>query len=94
MAEGEAELAVAQVADVEIHNALDLLRIKELEDALAFYANPDSYFAVFIVGDRPCGEFADDFSYCDHLAEYGPYDRPMPGKHARVTLALEVEQDG
>ena len=31
--------------------------------ALEFYQDPESYFAVAVMGDRPCGEFADDFGF-------------------------------
>ena len=62
-------------------------RNKELEDikvelveVLSFSGDPDSYFAIAIVGDRPCGDFADDFSD-DH--GFNEYDRPMPGTLAR-----------
>lgn len=65
---------------------------KRLKEALEFYANPDSYFAILVMPDRPAGGFADDFSYADHLAEYGEYNRPMPGKLARETLGIESEE--
>lgn len=29
-------------------------------DALGFYASPETYYAVALLCDRPCGEFADD----------------------------------
>lgn len=48
-------------------------------DALTAYADPASYHAVAFLFDRPCGEFADDFS---RVRESG-YNRPMPGKLAR-----------
>ena len=32
------------------------------EKALRFYADPESYVAVLIVGDPPCGEFVEDQS--------------------------------
>jgi hypothetical protein len=54
----------------------------ELRGALEFYADPDSYFAIFITPDRPAGAFADDFSE-DHG---GDYNRSMPGKLAREAL--------
>lgn len=54
-----------------------------LREALAFYADPESYHAIGFLADRPCGAFADDFSE-DHGDEY--YNRPMPGKAAREAL--------
>ena len=58
-------------------------KLENAIQALAFYADPDSYAAILFIPDRPCGEFADDFSD-DH--GFGQYDRPMPGKLARETL--------
>jgi len=51
-------------------------------DALEMYAAPESYHAVMIVGDPPCGEFAYDFSF-DNI-----YNRDMPGCKARITLKV------
>jgi len=56
--------------------------IDKLIDALSFYADPDTYFAIGILPDKPCGAFIDDMSE-DHD---GDYNRPMPGKLARQTL--------
>jgi len=61
-------------------------RIEALEAALEFYANPETYHAIVMLGDEPCGEFADDFSEDEWTKESG-YDRPMPGKIARTALA-------
>jgi hypothetical protein len=66
----------------------DREKIQKLKDALHFYADPDSYFAIGFLADRPCGGFMDDF--CDKHG-IGQYDRPMPGKLARKTL-LEIEK--
>jgi hypothetical protein len=57
-------------------------RIEALEEALDFYADPETYHAIAFWFDPPCGGFAEDFDE-DHG---GDYDRPMPGKLARVTL--------
>lgn len=70
-----------------------LATAEELSHTVGFYANPDSYFAILIMPDRPAGSFADDFSYADHLAEYSEYDRQMPGKRARQTLGLESAEE-
>jgi hypothetical protein len=52
-------------------------------EALAFYANPESYHAILIFGDCPCGGFADDM---DENHGFDLYDRPMPGSRAREAL--------
>jgi hypothetical protein len=55
-------------------------RIAELEGALEFYADPDTYFAIGFFPNRPCGEFIDDFDDV-HNPGY-----PKPGKRARSVL--------
>lgn len=54
-------------------------RIAELEAALEFYANPDTYFAIGFFPDLPCGDFMDDFEEID-IRGY------KPGKKARECL--------
>lgn len=54
-----------------------------LIEALKFYADPETYHAIFIVPDNPAGAFAEDFS-ADHGDAF--YDRPMPGATARAAL--------
>lgn len=56
---------------------------ERLAEALEFYADPDTYFGVAILVDRPCGGFADDFGPDDDPG----YGRPMPGATARAALA-------
>mgnify|MGYP001563941885 FL=1 len=51
-------------------------------DALEMYAREDSYHAVAFLFDRPCGDFADDFS----RVKDSDYNRPMPGKTARAAF--------
>lgn len=46
--------------------------------ALYFYADPSTYFAISILGDRPCGELVDDISDT-HIGF-------KPGKLARETF--------
>jgi hypothetical protein len=92
----EALEAVVVAADNEIkrsHIDADQLRarIEALEAALRFYANPETYHAIAMLGDRPCGEFADDFSEDEWTKESG-YHRPMPGKIARAALAPEQDK--
>ena len=48
-------------------------KLKKAIEALEFYADPDSYFAMSFMADRPSGKFADDFSD-DH--GFNQYDRP------------------
>ena len=52
--------------------------------ALEFYADPETYHACTFMFDRPTGGFDKDMEQ-----EHGhpDYDRPMPGKLARHTLA-------
>lgn len=58
---------------------------QEVIDALAFYGDPDTWFAVAVFGDRPCGEITEDWS------EHGDINYPegdqRPGKRAREALA-------
>ena len=61
----------------------DKEKIIKLSEALYFYADPDTYFAIGFFPDRPCGNFIDDFSD-DH--GFNNYDRPMSGKLARKVL--------
>ena len=53
---------------------------KIMKSALEFYANPDTYFAIMIMGDPPCGAFIDDFSKCYNNVQQ------RPGKRARAAL--------
>lgn len=59
-------------------------------DALATYADPESYHAVAFMFDRPCGVFAEDFSRVEHPF----YDRPMPGKLARGSMRKLAKRFG
>lgn len=56
-----------------------LPRLHRLEDALTFYADPETYFAIGFMPDRPCGEFMDDFEETPELGW-------KPGKRARAAL--------
>jgi hypothetical protein len=55
--------------------------LKVAVQTLAFYGCPETYYAVAIAFDPPCGGFDKDFSY---IAEY---QRDMPGKLARKAIA-------
>ncbi|NIT77287.1 MAG: hypothetical protein GWN58_22810 [Anaerolineae bacterium] len=54
-----------------------------LQQALSFYADPETYFAIGFFPDPPNGEFMDDFSE----TELGV----KPGKRARIALGIEDE---
>jgi len=57
----------------------DKRKIKSLVNALAFYADEDTYFAIGFFPDKPCGDFIKDFSK-DSLGKISP------GKKARAVL--------
>ena len=61
-----------------------------LRETLVVYADPGFYHAIGFGFDRPCGDFADDFSE-DHADPF--YDRPMPGAAARAALRV-TDQEG
>ncbi len=50
----------------------------KLLHTVAFYADPDTYFAIGFFPDRPCGEFINDFEETE--------EGYKPGKRARQTL--------
>lgn len=54
-----------------------------LSEALHFYADPETYFAIMMVGDSPCGPIIDDFSD-DH--GHPQLDGNRCGKTAREAL--------
>ena len=58
-----------------------------LREALAFYADPETYFAIAVLADRPCGEFADDFSEVWWEPVQGMEEKP--GKRAREVLGVD-----
>lgn len=65
----------------------DKEKISKLAEALFFYADPDTYFAIGFFPDPPCGGFMEDFSN-DFGDQYG-VDRDynhVPGKFARKVL--------
>lgn len=64
-----------------------ILFFREAVEALAFYADPDTYFAIAFLPDPPCGDFAEDFEELE--GEWGHPDGGTwvkPGKRARETL--------
>ncbi len=60
-------------------------QITELQEALAFYANPETYIAIGFMPDHPCGEFIEDF---EDLQEFGY----KPGKRARKALGISLQE--
>lgn len=59
--------------------------VRPVFSALHMYADPESYHAMVIFGDKPTGGFGDDFGDPEEHGHYH-YDRPMPGKAARTAL--------
>lgn len=64
----------------------DGVALAQLLDAVEFYADPDTYFAIGIFGDSPCGEFIEDVEEIDGAVR--------PGKRARAALALTQQSSG
>jgi hypothetical protein len=58
-------------------------RSKELLSVLAFYANPETYYAIGFIPDRPCGEFETDF---DSEYEHEDMQGPRPGARGRKAI--------
>lgn len=52
--------------------------LREATEALSFYADPETYFAIGFFPDQPCGAFIDDFEEIDGVER--------PGKQARAAL--------
>lgn len=81
----KAEVRVRQlkiiVAELEADNARLQADLAAKDEALEFYADPETYLAIGFFPDPPCGEFMDDWS--DTGPEYGA----RPGKRARQALA-------
>ena len=57
-----------------------------LRKTLEFYANPDTYFAIGLFPDAPCGSFVDDLEEIEGMAR--------PGKRARQALARTEKEGG
>jgi hypothetical protein len=62
-----------------------------LANALDFYADPDTWFAVAVVGDPPCGEISEDWS--THGSPDYEHGDERPGKKAREALAAVFGED-
>lgn len=76
--EEDAELAELRV---EVELAREVVAIAV--EALNFYARAETYHAIRMIGDPPCGGFADD---CDDTHGDESYVRLMPGAFAREAL--------
>lgn len=59
--------------------------IGEMIDALAFYGDPSTYFAVGFFPDNPAGDFMEDFSATYLGAKPGKRAREMFEKLCRAT---------
>lgn len=60
----------------------------KLVNALMFYADPDTYFAISVLPDPPCGGFADDFGEIEYFDDQDQLVETVlrPGEHARSAL--------
>lgn len=56
----------------------------KLREALEFYADPETYFAIGFFPDNPAGDFMDDFEETEELGF-------KPGKRARAALSLSPD---
>lgn len=80
----------AEKSDERINELL--VRVQQLERGLSFYADPDTWFAVWVQGDRPCGQGADDISLIEEHNGF-EFDRFVPGRLAREILAGNVDAE-
>lgn len=64
-------------------------------EALQQYADPESYFAISVLADRPAGWFADDFSTISWTLDNGDvlWERACPGELARATIRRMISDD-
>lgn len=67
-------------------------RVGELEEALLFYADPDTYFAIGMIPDRPCGALMEDWSIARPVYYDGGHETCKPGKRARTALGIEQRE--
>jgi hypothetical protein len=67
-----------------------MAEIERLREALEFYADPETYFAIACIGDPPCGDFIRDFSD-DH--GHPQLDGMRYGKRARAALKAVAEAE-
>jgi hypothetical protein len=80
------DFGAAWLTEADAAHVAELLEAaRGLAEATDFYADPDTYFAIGIFPDPPCGEFMEDFSKAER--ESDGYVRDYPGKRAREALA-------
>ena len=60
---------------------LDAESLGDILEALAFYADQGTYFAIGFFPDPPCGEFMEDFDETPDLGQ-------KPGKRARDVFRM------
>lgn len=65
---------------IELDKETLITHLNELSEAVAFYADPETYHAISFISDSPCGEFSNDLSNNNY------YDYPKPGKLGRYVL--------
>lgn len=80
----EVRSLIREIRDLKQHRLVEGMKddkryIRQLEDALDFYADPENYFAIAFMADPPCGAFADDFEDIEDIGF-------KPGKRARQVL--------
>ena len=86
----EVECNAAYIASIhDLHDQLKAAQeiMRRQREALEFYANGDTYLAIGIRPDPPCGEFMDDFSMITDEEAFS-FETERPGKRAREALSL------
>lgn len=73
-----------RLSDHETALAAAQKRERVLREALEYYADPNTYFAIGFFPDFPCGDFINDFG--NVFDEYEMVDSFKPGKKARAAL--------
>lgn len=67
-----------------VWNSLTTVNVHQLVETIKFYANPETYFGIGLIGDAPFGEFMND------IDEPDPTMGEKPGKLARETLNTAI----
>jgi len=81
-----------ETSQIGLVNALraecEAMRVERdaLAEALVFYADAETYFAIAFMGDPPHGEFLDDFDADNNMGV------EKPGKRARDALRAMAER--
>lgn len=82
---GEIREMASTIASLRLESDRKGREIERLREALEFYANPLTYFAIGFICDSDPGEFINDFDNPD------PRLGEKPGKLARAALELPTE---